>query len=79
MSPGGGACGPDGGAVERGGQFVGFGRVAADDLDGVAASERLVGQGAGHVPQADDADAGHENILSVDDQKVDSSTVGRNW
>ncbi len=56
----GGAGRPDSGAAERGGQFLGLGRVAADDLDCVAASERPVGQGAGHVPQADDADAAHD-------------------
>jgi len=49
----GGAGRADSGAAERVGQFLGFDRVAADDLDGVAASERPVGQGAGHVPQAD--------------------------
>ena len=61
MSPAGAApADPDSGAAERGGQFLCFGRVAADDLDCVAACERPVGQGAGHVPQADDADAAHE-------------------
>src|SRR5207248_1416575 len=55
----GGAGRPDGGAAERDGQFLGFDRVAADDLDCVAAGERAVGQGAGHVPQPDDADAAH--------------------
>jgi hypothetical protein len=60
VARGGGAeCPGRGAAPERGGQFLGFGRVAADDLDGVAASERPVGQSAGHVPQADNANAAH--------------------
>jgi hypothetical protein len=56
----GGADRPDSGAAERGGQRFGFGRVAADDLDCVAAGERTAGQGAGHAPHADDADAADE-------------------
>jgi hypothetical protein len=40
--------------------LLGFDRVAADDLDWVAASERPSCQRAGHVPGADDVDAAHE-------------------
>src|ERR1019366_5635353 len=54
---GGAECPGRGAAAERGGH--GLGRGAADDLDGVAASERPAGEGAGHVPQADNADAAH--------------------
>ena len=44
MSPVRGGVGrPDSGAAERSSQFLGFGRVAANDLDCVAAGERPVG------------------------------------
>ena len=56
---GGAECPGRGAAAERGGQVLGLGRVAADDLDGVAALDRAGGYGAGHAPQADDADAAH--------------------
>src|SRR3954471_12704883 len=56
----GGAGRPDGGPVERGGQLLGLGLVAADDLDAVAAGERPARESAGHGPHADDADAAHE-------------------
>ena len=59
--PGRGGVGhPDRGAAERGGQLLGLDRVAADDLDCVAAGECPAGQGAGHVAGADDADAAHD-------------------
>jgi hypothetical protein len=45
---------------------AGLGRVAADDLDGVAALDRAGAYGAGHAPQADNADAAHDEYsLSV--------------
>jgi hypothetical protein len=42
---------PNSGAAEPGGQFLGFGLVAADDLGGVVVGERPAGQGAGHAPR----------------------------
>jgi len=56
---GGAECPGRGAAAERGGQVPGLGRVAAGDLDGVAALDRTGGYGAGHAPQADNADAAH--------------------
>ncbi len=38
-----------GAAAERGGQVLGLGLVAADDLDRVAALDRTGGYGAGHA------------------------------
>jgi hypothetical protein len=46
-------------AAERTGQASGLASVTPDDLDGVAACERDGAQNAGHVSQADDADAAH--------------------
>ena len=39
---------------------LGLGRVAADELDGVAARDRASGYGAGHAPQTDETDAAHD-------------------
>ena len=47
------------GSTYRGSQALGLGRIAADELDGVAALDRAGAYGAGHAPQADDADAAH--------------------
>src|SRR6202030_1427924 len=57
---GGAECPGRGAAAERGGQVLGLGRVAAGDLDGVAALDRAGAYGAGHAPQADEADAAHD-------------------
>jgi hypothetical protein len=46
---GGGECPGRRAAAEGGGQVLGFGLVAADDLDGVAALDRAGGYGAGHA------------------------------
>jgi hypothetical protein len=48
-----------GAAADRGGQVLGLGLVAADDLDGIAALDRAGAYGVGHAPQTDDADTAH--------------------
>jgi hypothetical protein len=53
-----------GAAAERAGQIGGLDRVAADDLDGVAAFDRAGAQDAGHLSHADDADAAHGVLLA---------------
>src|SRR3954454_5396123 len=56
----GGAKGPGrGAAAERRGHFLGFDRIAADDLDGVPTGERPGGQRAGHIPETDNAHVTH--------------------
>src|SRR6266700_6076668 len=61
---GGAECPGRGAAAEGGGQVLGLGLVAAGELDGVAALDRAGGYGAGHAPQADNADAAHGRVLT---------------
>ena len=76
----GGAGRPDRGAAERGGQSLGFGRVAADDLDGVAACERHGRPMAlAMFPRPMMLMLLMKYPVLVGDQKVDSSTIGINW
>jgi hypothetical protein len=46
-------------AAERGGKASSLGRVAADELDDVAARDRPSGYGTGHAPYADETDTAH--------------------
>src|ERR1039457_6952269 len=69
-APAGAECPGGGAAAERGGQVLGLGRVAADDLDGVASFDPAGADGAGVGPEAEDADAAHDVYLL---------SVGRGW